>query len=256
MFQYNGIQTSPLFSQVCIHPQICSEEKFNALEGSKRGRRLVKLRETNDVRPVVGVLKLSLSISLSLARALSLSLALHFNQSFLLLLTNRTIRYHGTAPDVIPKISQQGFNRAYCGKNAVRYGKGVYFALTSGYSNAYAGANPKKMFVCRVMAGETSQGYNEQLVPEVRVQATNVMFDSTTDRLQAPEPIQTGDPAARSNVRQMYVVYHDAQAYPEYLIEVRISFLLFMIRHGLFVCSFNHCPFHPSTRIKDEHLFV
>ena len=173
----------------------------------------------------MGVLKLSLSISLSLARALSLSLALHFNQSFFLLLTNRTIRYHGTAPDVIPKISQQGFNRAYCGKNAVRYGKGVYFALTSGYSNAYAGANPKKMFVCRVMAGETSQGYNEQLVPEVRVQATNVMFDSTTDRLQAPEPIQTGDPAARSNVRQMYVVYHDAQAYPEYLIEVRISFL-------------------------------
>ena len=137
----------------------------------------------------------------------------------------------------------------------MRYGKGVYFALTSGYSNAYAGANPKKMFVCRVMAGETSQGYNEQLVPEVRVPATNVMYDSTTDKLQAPEPIQIGDPAARSNVRQMYVVYHDAQAYPEYLIEVRISFL-FMIRHSSFVCSFNHCPFHPSTRIKDEHLFV
>ena len=133
----------------------------------------------------------------------------------------KPMMYHGTAPEVIPKIAQQGFNRAYCGKNAVRYGKGVYFALTSSYSNAYAGQNPKRMFVCRVLAGETSQGHNEQLVPEVRVAATNVMFDSTTDRVECPEPVDTGNPAARSSVRQMYVVYHDAQAYPEYLIEVK-----------------------------------
>ena len=33
--------------------------------------------------------------------------------------------FHGTAPDVIPKIYAQGFNRSFCGKNAVVYGKGV-----------------------------------------------------------------------------------------------------------------------------------
>ena len=37
------------------------------------------------------------------------------------------------------------------------------------------------MFVCRVMVGETSQGSNEQLVPEVRVEATQQQYDSTTD---------------------------------------------------------------------------
>ena len=139
---------------------------------------------------------------------------------------------------------QQGFNRMFCGKNAVRFGKGVYFALTSAYSNNYAMADAKgvkRMFICRVLVGETSQGYNEQLVPEVsvsqfvitnktrahithlrtkiRVLSTNQMFDSTTDQIDSPEP-DDNDPARYgSGVRQMYVTYHDAQAYPEYLLE-------------------------------------
>lgn len=36
--------------------------------------------------------------------------------------------FHGTQSDVIPKIEKQGFNRSFAGKNAVAYGKGVYFA--------------------------------------------------------------------------------------------------------------------------------
>ena len=34
----------------------------------------------------------------------------------------------------VPKIQSQGFNRAFAGKNAVVYGKGVYFARDSRYS--------------------------------------------------------------------------------------------------------------------------
>ena len=84
----------------------------------------------------------------------------------------KLMMFHGTHPDVVSKIMQQGFNRMFCGKNAVRFGKGVYFALTSAYSNNYAMADAKgvkRMFICRVLVGETSQGYNEQLVPEVSV---------------------------------------------------------------------------------------
>ena len=45
------------------------------------------------------------------------------------------------------------------------------------------------------------------------------MFDSTTDQIDFPEP-DDDDPARYgSGVRQMYVTYHDAQAYPEYLLE-------------------------------------
>jgi len=36
--------------------------------------------------------------------------------------------FHGTTTAAIPKIIKQGFNRAFAGRNAVAYGKGVYFA--------------------------------------------------------------------------------------------------------------------------------
>ena len=35
----------------------------------------------------------------------------------------KEMMFHGTSPDVIPKIVQQGFNRGFAGRNAVRYGK-------------------------------------------------------------------------------------------------------------------------------------
>ena len=38
----------------------------------------------------------------------------------------QTWMFHGTSPDVISKVCAQGFNRSFCGKNAVVYGKGVY----------------------------------------------------------------------------------------------------------------------------------
>jgi hypothetical protein len=139
-------------------------------------------------------------------------------------LYEKEMMYHGTHPEVIPKIVQQGFNRGFAGRNAVRFGKGVYFALTSAYSNNYAEADSRgvrHMFVCRVMVGETSQGQNEQLVPEVRVQATQQQYDSTTDQIDAPEPSDQDPGRYGSGVRQMYVTYHDAQAYPEYLIQYK-----------------------------------
>mmetsp|Transcript_7027 Transcript_7027/g.22960 ORF Transcript_7027/g.22960 Transcript_7027/m.22960 type:complete len:1583 (+) Transcript_7027:1431-6179(+) len=39
--------------------------------------------------------------------------------------------FHGTSGDVVKNIAQQGFNRSFCGKNAVRLGKGVYFVRIS-----------------------------------------------------------------------------------------------------------------------------
>ena len=36
--------------------------------------------------------------------------------------------FHGTTSAILPKIIKQGFNRAFAGRNAVAFGKGVYFA--------------------------------------------------------------------------------------------------------------------------------
>ena len=115
--------------------------------------------------------------------------------------------FHGTDEDTVYKIIVMGFNRSFAGKNAVMYGKGVYFARDASYSDDYANADSegiKRMFLCRVVVGEYCQGYNERLVPDVRVGQT--LYDSTVNCMK--EPI-------------MYVTYHDAQAYPEYLIKYK-----------------------------------
>merc|ERR1711988_1307707 len=119
--------------------------------------------------------------------------------------------FHGSDADTVPKISQQGFNRSFCGKNAVVYGKGVYFAKNASYSASDTYSRPdhngiKRMFMCRVAHGEYCLGKNGALTPDVLDPATNRLYDSTVNNMH--DPI-------------MWVTYHDAQAYPEYLVQFR-----------------------------------
>merc|ERR1711871_1795130 len=117
--------------------------------------------------------------------------------------------FHGTSEDTVPKIIQQGFNRAFCGKNATAYGKGVYFARDAAYSASTTYSRPdssgiQHMFLCRVVVGEFTQGNSSMLAPPARV--GNVLFDTTVDNMSNPN---------------MYITYHDAQAYPEYLVKFK-----------------------------------
>ena len=113
----------------------------------------------------------------------------------------------------MPKIIQQGFNRSFCGKNATAYGKGVYFARDASYSASTTYSRPdsigvQRMFLCRVVVGEYCQGKNNMLTPDVR--EGHQLFDSTVDTL--------------TNARygpSIFVTYHDAQAYPEYLVHFK-----------------------------------
>jgi len=66
------------------------------------------------------------------------------------------------------------------------------------------------MFLCRVAVGEFCLGHNGQLTPDVRDSSRNVLYDTTTDSMDESK-------------RNMFVVYHDAQAYPEYLLEYSMS---------------------------------
>ena len=52
--------------------------------------------------------------------------------------------YHGTEEFIVPKICAKGFDRSYCGKNAVSYGRGSYFARDMSYSahDTYSKPNP------------------------------------------------------------------------------------------------------------------
>ena len=126
--------------------------------------------------------------------------------------------FHGTAKGTIPKINRNSFNRSYCGKNATVYGEGVYFAVGAApwsirdtYSPPDEHGN-KYMYLARVAVGEFCQGDSSMRVPPAQPGTDDLLpYDATMDNLRQPE---------------MFVAYHDAQAYPEYLVTLRCAGLL------------------------------
>ena len=117
--------------------------------------------------------------------------------------------FHGCPSDVVPKILQQGFNRSFCGKNATLYGKGVYFARDASYSTFPLYCAPdaqgvQTIFLVRAVVGQWSKGVKDALTPDVRDAARNILYDCTVDNVRDPS---------------IFVTYHDAQAYPEYMIK-------------------------------------
>jgi hypothetical protein len=78
----------------------------------------------------------------------------------------------------------------------VLYGQGVYFSSNAAYSHTYAKPNANGehfMFVSRVLIGKTTTGNSAMKIQPIG-------FDSTTDG------------------NHIFVIYHDAQAFAEYLI--------------------------------------
>ena len=62
------------------------------------------------------------------------------------------------------------------------------------------------MFACRVVVGVYCVGRENALKPDLREGKDELPFDSTVDNEVNPA---------------IFVTYHDAQAYPEYLIKFR-----------------------------------
>jgi len=117
--------------------------------------------------------------------------------------------FHGTDAETVPKIVEMGFNRSFCGKNATRWGKGVYFARDASYSSAPQYSKPdakglQSIFLVRVIVGEVCLGKKDALTPDVR--SGHQLYDTTVNDVKD---------------RAIYVVYHDSQAYPEYLVKFK-----------------------------------
>ncbi|XP_053407795.1 protein mono-ADP-ribosyltransferase PARP14-like [Mercenaria mercenaria] len=126
--------------------------------------------------------------------------------------TNERLLWHGTAMETVDNINAHGFNRSYCGKNATMYGDGVYFAVSAQYScrNTYSRPDPsgvKRMYYCRVLTGEFTQGKQGMRVPPNKGgTGSTALYDSVVDRPGSPG---------------MYIIFHDTQAYPEYLVSFK-----------------------------------
>nr|XP_019961820.1 PREDICTED: poly [ADP-ribose] polymerase 14-like isoform X1 [Paralichthys olivaceus] len=115
--------------------------------------------------------------------------------------------YHGTSAESCNCIEKDKFDRSYAGTHAARLGKGVYFAVNAGYS-ASSFSPPdasglKRLYVARVLTGQYTVGSPTMKAPPPRGADRPDCFDSVVDNQQSPT---------------MFVVFHDDQAYPEYLI--------------------------------------
>mgnify|MGYP002803371376 CR=1 FL=1 len=120
--------------------------------------------------------------------------------------------YHGTARHAVENINKTGFNRAYCGKNAVRFGKGVYFAKQAWYSGLTKYAVPDEnglqyIYIARVLVGKFTKGKEGLIVPPpIDENNQTVAYDSVVDDVEKP---------------LMFVIFYDYQSYPEYLVTFR-----------------------------------
>ncbi|CAF5106069.1 unnamed protein product, partial [Rotaria sp. Silwood1] len=104
--------------------------------------------------------------------------------------------YHGCPEKAANSIIEDCFNRSFAGVNGTAYGVGVYFSSNAVYSHDYTRPNDngeRCMFVARVLIGKTIKGNSS-------MKTRPVGFDSTSDG------------------KDIYVTYHDAQAFAEYLI--------------------------------------
>uniref|UniRef100_A0A3Q3K5R2 Poly [ADP-ribose] polymerase n=1 Tax=Monopterus albus TaxID=43700 RepID=A0A3Q3K5R2_MONAL len=118
--------------------------------------------------------------------------------------------YHGTAKNNCIPIMKNGFNRSFAGCNGTSYGNGTYFAVNASLSVGYSSPahdGSRSMFVVRVLTGVYDAGHKSMKVPPPRsYQQPHDLYDSVVDQIHQPD---------------LYVVFQDNQAYPDYLITFR-----------------------------------
>ena len=87
------------------------------------------------------------------------------------------------------------------------FGQGCYFARDASYSNGYAAKDQqgmKRMYLVRVLTGEYTQGSSSMIVaPPKDPNDSTVLYESVVNTTSNPT---------------IFVVFYDADAYPEYLI--------------------------------------
>jgi len=100
------------------------------------------------------------------------------------------------------------YNIVVCFCVATAYGKGVYFSRYFWYSAQHVFSPPDKdkkkyVFQCRVLTGHFRVGKPDLVEPPVRDKKSLSLYNSVVDNAKNPV---------------IFVIFHDNQVYPEYLI--------------------------------------
>ncbi|KAI4902270.1 hypothetical protein NFI96_023387, partial [Prochilodus magdalenae] len=107
--------------------------------------------------------------------------------------TNEQFLYHGTTKEICQKINSTGFNRSFCGRNAVAHGEGTYFAKEAWYSCHDQYSNPdesgfKYIYRARVVTGSPCKSRKGMKEPDP-LDPNNPqagLYDCAVDSLQNP----------------------------------------------------------------------
>ncbi|XP_053802455.1 protein mono-ADP-ribosyltransferase PARP10 isoform X2 [Vidua chalybeata] len=122
------------------------------------------------------------------------------------------VLFHGTTKASSCEICLHGFNRSFCGKNATLYGRGVYFAARAAISARDRYSPPcadgtKFVFMAKVLTGEFAAGRPGLGAPPLREgRGVPQRYHSVVDDPRQPD---------------IFVIFNDTQAYPQYLITCR-----------------------------------
>ncbi|XP_038045720.1 protein mono-ADP-ribosyltransferase PARP14-like [Patiria miniata] len=119
--------------------------------------------------------------------------------------------YHGTDEQTCDKINRFGFDRGFSGKNATVHGNGTYFAAEASFSarSFYAepnASNTKHIYATKVLVGDFTTGAKGMVMPPNKPNNSDQLYDSVVDNVGKPS---------------IYVIFNDAQAYPEHLIKYK-----------------------------------
>ena len=92
--------------------------------------------------------------------------------------------------------------------SAAYFGNGTYFAVNADYSaqDTYSKPNAngeKCMYLCQVLTGDFTLGKKDMVVPPAKSNTSLNLYDSVVNDMANPI---------------MFIIFHDTQAYPEYLI--------------------------------------
>ena len=147
--------------------------------------------------------------------------------------------FHGTHPDTVPKIVEQGFNRDFSSINS-RHGRGCYFATESEQSCFHTYSKPdsngvQAVFVCRIIVGSfcrsvldvpvvprpLSQGHARHLGPAAaRIESESALRHDSRQRDESVDLRDVQRPPG-TIAALAAALTESAQAYPSYLVKFR-----------------------------------
>eukprot|EP01084_Bolivina_argentea_P277646 474085_1 len=120
--------------------------------------------------------------------------------------------FHGTAENVMTLIAKEGFRKEF--SSIAMFGKGTYFARDANYSMDYSYRNDNgvyKMFLCRVICGESALGNNNYELTNWPKKSSGLIYDCLVNNQSDPS---------------IFVIHEDYRAYPMYVVHFRRKYCL------------------------------